>query len=176
MNEFLQETFGGEALTFEQFNEKLGNEGIKLVNAADGSYVPKADYDAVNGQLSEAQASAKTNAEKYADFDAQLQAAKDEGTAALNAYKLEVEISKAFSAAGIADEVSVKANLNMDNIKLGDDGKLEGLEEQLKALKESKPFLFTEPQKKLNLGGSTQGVRVTKAKGLGAALAEHYSK
>ena len=28
MNEFLQETFGGEALTFEQFNEKLSGTGI----------------------------------------------------------------------------------------------------------------------------------------------------
>ncbi len=178
MNEFLQDTFGGEALTFEQFNERLeGNTDISLANTADGSFVPKADYDALSGQLAEAQETAKTNAEKYADFDSQLQAAKDEGTAALNAYKLDVEVSKAFAAANVADEVSVKANLNMENVKFGDDGKLTGLDDQLKSLKESKPHLFNEEQKKLNLGGSTAGVGASKNKGgISGAVAEYYSK
>lgn len=178
MNEFLQDTFGGEALTFEQFNEKLGgNAGIKLVNAADGSYVPKSEYDSVNGQLAQAQATAKSNAEKYADFDSQLQAAKDEGAAALQAYKLDVEVSKAFAAANVADEVSVKANLNMDNVKFGEDGKLTGLDEQLKSLKKSKPHLFKEEQKKLHLGGSTAGAGAPKnTGGIKGAVADFYSK
>lgn len=177
-NEFLQDTFGGEALTFEQFNERLGNNAdIKLANTADGSYVPKSEFDALSGQLADAQATAKTNAEKYADFDSQLQAAKDEGAAALNAYKLEVEVSKAFAAANVADEVSVKANLNMDNVKFGEDGKLTGLDDQLKSLKESKPHLFEEAQKKLNLGGSTAGVGDSKKiSGIDGAVAEYYSK
>lgn len=178
MNEFLQDTFGGEALTFEQFNERIGNNAdIKLANTADGSYVPKADFDAVNGQLADAQATAKTNAEKYADFDSQLQAAKDEGVNALNAYKLEVEMSKAFADAKVADEVSVKANLNMDDVKFGEDGNLIGLKEQLASLKESKPHLFEKEQKKLNLGGSTAGVGASKnTGGINGAVAEYYSK
>lgn len=177
MNDFLQDTFGGEALTFEQFNEKLGgNAGIKLVNAADGSYVPKSEYDAVNGQLAQAQATAKSNAEKYADFDSQLQAAKDEGAAALQAYKLDVEVSKALAAAHVADELSVKANLKLDNVKFDDDGKLTGLDEQLKSLKETKPFLFAQEEKKLNLGGPAPGVKAIKSNGLGTALSEYYGK
>lgn len=177
-NEFLQDTFGGEALTFEQFNEKLGsNAGIKLANVADGSYVPKADFDAVNVQLADERTTAKTNAEKYADFDSKLQAAKDAGVAALNAYKLDVEISKAFSVANVTDEVSVKANLNMENVKLGEDGKLTGLEDQLKSLKESKPYLFKAEQKKLNLGGSAAGIGAAKDEGgLKGAVANFYSK
>lgn len=156
MNEFLQETFGDEALTFDQFNEKLsGSENIKLANIADGSYVTKEDYDNINGQL----ADAKANEEKYADFDAQLQAAKDEGTNALNAYKLDVEISKALVSANVVDEVSVKANLKLDDIKIGEDGKLTSLNEQLEVLRKDKPFLFkpetVEPT--LNLGGPTPG-------------------
>lgn len=173
MNEFLQETFGEEALTFEQFNEKLsGSENIKLANVADGSYVTKEDYDNINGQL----ADAKANEEKYADFEAQLQAAKDEGTNALNAYKLEVEISKALVAANAVDEVSVKANLKLDDIKFGEDGSLTGLNEQLEELKKNKPFLFKTEEKKLNLGGPTQGIKVKKSSGLGAAISEHYNK
>lgn len=172
MNEFLQETFGGEALTFEQFNEKLnGSENIRLANVADGSYVSKEDYDKLNGQLADATA----NAEKYADFEAQLQAARDEGTAKLDAYKLEVEISKALSAANVADEVSVKANLKLDDVKIGEDGNLTNLDKQLEELKKNKPFLFKQEEKKLNLGGSTQGVQVKKSSGLGAAISEHYN-
>lgn len=173
MNEFLQETFGEEALTFDQFNEKLnGSENIKLANIADGSYVAKQDYDDINSQL----ADAKANEEKYADFEAQLQAARDEGTNALNAYKLDVEISKALVSANVVDEVSVKANLKLDDIKIGEDGKLTNLNEQLEELKKTKPFLFKQEEKKLNLGGPTQGIKVTKSSGLGAAISEHYNK
>ena len=154
MLDFLKDTFGDEALTLDQLNERLEkNETIKLVNAADGSYVPKEDYDALNQKLTDANA----NAEKYADFDQQLQAAKDEGVAQLNAYKRDVEISREFAAAQVSDEVSVRANLDLDKVQLGEDGKLTGLTDQLNALKESKPYLFTQPQQQLELGGSTQG-------------------
>ena len=173
MNEFLQETFGEEALTFEQFNEKLtGSENIKLANIADGSYVAKQDYDDINRQL----ADAKANEEKYADFEAQLQAARDEGTNALNAYKLDVKISKALASANVVDEVSVKANLKLDDVKIGEDGKLTNLNEQLEELKKTKPFLFKQEEKKLNLGGPTQGLKIKKSSGLGAAITEHYNK
>jgi len=156
MNEFLQETFGEEALTFDQFNEKLsGSENIKLANIADGSYVSKEDYDNINSQLADARA----NEEKYADFEAQLQAAKDEGAKALDAYKLGVAISNGIAAANAVDEVSVKANLKLDDIKFGEDGNLTNLNEQLEELKKNKPFLFksetVEPT--LNLGGPTSG-------------------
>ena len=174
MFDFLKDTFGDEALTFDQLTERLSkNESIKVVNAADGSYVPKEDYDALKDQLTEANA----NAEKYADFDQQLQAAKDEGAAQLNAYKRDVEISKAFSAAHVSDEVSVKANLKLDDVQLGEDGKLTGLDDQLTALKESKPYLFTQPQQQLELGGSTQGAGGdAPVKGIAGAVAEYYDK
>lgn len=172
-NEFLQEAFGNEALTFEQFNDKV--KEMSLINNTDGSFVPKSDYDKLSTQLADAQATAKSNAEKYADFDAQLQAAKDEGATALNAYKLEVEVSKAFEKANVSDEVSLKANINFDNVKFDDEGKLTGLEEQLKELKESKPHLFAAEQKKLNLGGSTAGIGAVKKGGLEGAVADFYS-
>ena len=174
MLDFLKDTFGDEALTFDQLNERLSeNESIKVVNAADGSYVPKEDYDALKDQLTEANA----NAERYADFDQQLQAAKDEGVAQLNAYKRDVEISREFAAAQVSDEVSVRANLDLDKVQLGEDGKLTGLTDQLDALKESKPYLFTQPQQQLELGGSTQGTGGdAPVKGIAGAVAEYYDK
>lgn len=174
MIEFLKQFFGDEALTFDQLNEKLSaDDSIHIVNVADGSYVPKEDYDKVNEQLQAATEEAK----KYADFDSQLQAAKDEGEQKLSAYKREVAITKALTDANVADEVSVRANLKLDDIQLGEDGSITGMEDQLNALKESKPFLFTDPQQQLDLGGSTPGAHgEAPVKGIEAAVAEYYNK
>ncbi|SCX29611.1 Phage minor structural protein GP20 [Ruminococcaceae bacterium P7] len=176
--EFLKEIFGGEPLTYEQLQEKLKEHPeIEVVNAAGGAYVPKSELDAVNTQLTEANTKAREDAEKYKDFEAQLQAAKDEGANALNAYKRDVAISQAISAANSADEVSVKANLNLEAVTFGEDGKLIGLEEQLTDLKTAKPFLFKEPEKLLDLGSSTSGVKgAGEVKGLEAAVADFYSE
>lgn len=176
--EFLKEIFGGEPLTYEQLQEKLKEHPeIEVVNAAGGAYVPKSELDEANEQLTEAKAKAQEDAEKYKDFDAQLQAAKDEGADALNAYKRDVAISQALSAANAADEVSVRANLNLEAVTFGEDGKLTGLEEQLTGLKTDKPFLFKEPEKLLDLGSPTSGVKSAgEVKGLEAAVADFYSE
>lgn len=176
--EFLKQLFGEESLTYEQLEEKLKDRtDIVLVNAADGAYVPKSDLEAVNAQLTEVKAKAQEEAEKYKDFDAQLQAAKDEGAAALNNYKRDAAISKAISDANAADEVSVRANLNLDDITFDEDGKLTGLDEQLACLKSEKPFLFKELKKLLNLGSPTSGVKGSgEVKGLDAAVADFYSE
>lgn len=175
--EFLKEIFGGEPLTYEQLQEKLKEHPeIEVVNAAGGAYVPKSELDAANEQLTEAKAKAQEDAEKYKDFDAQLQAAKDEGANALNAYKRDVAISQALSAANAADDVSVRANLDLEGVTIGEDGKLAGLDEQLENLKTAKPFLFKEPEKLLDLGTSTSGVKgAGEIKGLEAAVADFYS-
>ena len=173
MIDFLKQIFGDEALTFDQLSERVeADASLNIVNIADGAYVPKSDFDAVNDQLTEANAKAA----QYADFDQLLQAAKDEGAAQLAAYKRDVEISRELAAAHVSDEVSVKANLDLNAVKLGEDEKLTGLSDQLAALKESKPYLFNEPQPKLELGGSTPGANSSGApKGIEAAVADYYN-
>lgn len=60
--EILKALFGGEALTFEQFAEKVNNAtDVKLGNLAGGQYVEKDKYDDVSNQL----ASANANLEGY---------------------------------------------------------------------------------------------------------------
>ena len=50
--EILKALFGGEALTFEQFAEKVNNAAdVKLGNLAGGQYVEKDKYDDVSNQL-----------------------------------------------------------------------------------------------------------------------------
>lgn len=153
--EFLKDIYGEEALTYDQFCEKIKSaEGITIGNIASGKYVAKKDYDDLSQQLEQE----KTNSAKK-----------------LNDYKFGVEMSRTFGVAGVADEVSVKANLDMDKIKLGEDGKITGLGEQLTGLKETKPYLFkAENPPKLNLGGSTPGASQPKSNGLKGAIEEYY--
>lgn len=176
--DFLKQIFGEEALTFSQFEEKLkSNKDIELVNAAGGAYVPKSELDEANEKLKTAEDDAKANAEKYKDFDAQLQAVKDDGANALSAYKRDVEISRKLTEANVRDEVSVRAHLDLESVTLGDDGKLTGLDDQLTGLKTSKPYLFGEPEKLLDLGSPTSGVKgAGEVKGLDAAVADFYSE
>lgn len=93
----------------------------------------------------------------------------------LNEYKFDVEVSKALTCANVADEISVKANIDMSKVKFDEKGNLTGLEEQLNKLKENKPFLFKAEQKpKLNFGGSTPGIGHKNISGLKGAIEEHY--
>lgn len=153
--EFLKDVYGEEALTYDQFCEKVKSaEGITIGNIASGEFVAKKDYD---------------------DLLQQLDQEKTDSAKKLNDYKFSVELSRAFGVAGVVDEVSTKANLDMDKIKLCEDGKITGLDEQLTGLKETKPYLFkAENPPKLSLGGSTPGVGQPKSNGLKGAIEEYY--
>ncbi len=49
--EFLKELFNGGAMTFDQLSAAVKSKGLSVVNAAGGAYVPKADVDGLNGQI-----------------------------------------------------------------------------------------------------------------------------
>lgn len=148
--EILKTLFGGEALTFEQFAEKVNNSAdVKLGNLAGAQYVEKDKYDDVSNQL----ASANANLEGYdPDWQDKVKQAQAEGEKKLNDYKFEQAVESAINNAGAADLVSVKANIDMSKVSQAEDGSITGLDEQLAELKQSKPFLFkSEENQKRNL-------------------------
>lgn len=174
--EMLKAIFGDEPLTFEQFAEKLNAAtDVKLGNLASGQYVDKNKFEDVNGQLEEANT-------KLKDFDPEwqtkLQQAQADGDKKLNDYKFEQSLDKVINDAGAADVVSVKANLDMSAITTAEDGSITGLDEQLAQLKTDKPFLFKsdepDPEKKLNLGGQTKGLKKPTGGSIKSAVEEHY--
>lgn len=179
--EFLREIFGDEPLTYDQLAEKLkGNDKIKVANLATGDYVSK-------HRLDEAEKLLKEEKSKYTDYDPEWKQKLEiaEGTAdeKLNAYKKEQLMEQAFSAAKVKDNLSITPHLKLDDVKIGEDGKLLGLDEQLQTLKqdETKNFLFaedtTKPESKLNFGGSTGGATVTvDGGGLASAVADYYNE
>lgn len=174
--EMLKAIFNGEALTFDQFAEKINQSAdVKLGNLAGGQYVDKNKYDDISRQLETANAS-------LADYDpewkSKLEQAQAEGDKKLNDYKFEQAVESAINNAGAADIVSVKANIDMSKVTQSEDGSIVGLDEQLTELKQSKPFLFKteEQKKKLDLGGPTGGAKAKSGSNLKSAVEDYYNK
>lgn len=176
--DFLKPVLGDDL--FAQVSEKLsGATGITLANIADGSYVPKAKFDEertkaknlttrvndLTQQLADAQKTA-------GDVDALNQqitkltqdvADRDNKLASLST---DYDIKDALRAAKARDVDIVFGLLDRSKIT-SKDGKLSGVDEQVKAIRESKGFLFESDEKPAGragfggqqdiIGGGTEG-------------------
>lgn len=122
-------------------------------------YVPKTRFDEVieerNGlrdQVAERDKQIKTLGESAGDNQAlkdqvaQLQAdnkkAADEYAANIAQIRLDNAVELALTGAKAKNSKTVKALLDQSKIKVGDDGKVEGLEDQIKAIQKSDAYLF----------------------------------
>ena len=78
----------------------------------------------------------------------------------LNQIKLESVIDKALMSAGAKNLKAVKSLFDMDKLKFNDKGEIEGLEEQLKGVQKTDPYMFTEKQitQKYSFKGFTPAV------------------
>lgn len=90
----------------------------------------------------------------------------DERKRLLDSQKLDYELRIALNSSGARNERAVKALLDLDTVKINEDGQLTGLKEQLDNLQESDGYLFTQSdegndnpsdKKKDYVPGSTQG-------------------
>lgn len=84
--------------------------------------------------------------QQIADLQAQNQKKDTEHQKELNDLKLTNAIKMAISASA-QDSDLVAGLVDRNKLILGEDGKVTGLDEQVKSLKESKPFLFKPEQK-----------------------------
>jgi len=142
--EFLKE-FLGEDL-YNQVAEKLnGNDKIKLVNIADGSYVEKSVYDA-DVQKAKEEAAAVPEGKSLVDtseYDA-LKSDKDKLEKDFAEHKFESALDFKLASSGARNIKAVKALLDRDKIELGEDG-LTGVDEQLETIKAESDYLFAAP-------------------------------
>lgn len=155
-------------MTQEQF-EALGIEKSLAKKAADASvkelegYVSKETYDTTEQECKQLETSAndyKTQLEtlkasagdnealkqQIADLQTQNQQKETEYQEELKNLKLTNAIKMAI-ASSAQDSDLVAGLVDRKKLILGEDGKVTGLDEQVKALKESKPFLFKQEQK-----------------------------
>lgn len=155
-------------MTQEQF-EALGLDKNLAKKAAEEStkeldgYVKKESYDQLDQekkqletsvadhkkQLEDLKKTAGDNAaltQQIADFQTQMQQKEADHQKEIKDLKLTNAIKMAV-AASAQDGDLVAGLIARDKLILGDDGKVTGLDEQVKALKESKPFLFKQEEK-----------------------------
>jgi hypothetical protein len=124
------------------------------------SYVPKADYDATNQvkgqlekdikdrdkQLEDLKKNSGDNAEllkQIENLQAENKAVMEKNEADMKELKLSTAIKLAITESA-QDADLVTGLFDKTKLILSNDGKVTGLEEQLKSIKESKPFLFKE--------------------------------
>lgn len=93
------------------------------------------DNETLKKQLEEQQ---KLNAEQVKAHEAEI-----------SKLKLDNAVETALTAAGAKNNKALRALLDHEKIKLDDSGKLEGLEEQLKAVRKSDPYLFAEKEQEV---------------------------
>lgn len=162
--DFLKPVLGDEL--FAQVSEKLNNAtGITLANIADGSYVPKQKFDDertkaknLTTQVSDLSAKLEAAQKNAGDVDAlNQQIAKltqdvAERDTKLSTLSTDYDIKNALRTAKARDVDIVFGLLDRSKIT-SKDGKLNGVDEQIKALRENKGFLFDSDDKPADRGG-----------------------
>lgn len=131
----------------------------KVMDSLDGNFVTKARFNEINEenktlkksvsdrdkQLEDLKKSSGDNTalqQQISDLqkqNADQQKAHDEELAKL---KLDNAVEIALSGAKARNGKAVKAMLDMSKVKLGEDGKLSGFDEQIEALKKSDAYMF----------------------------------
>ncbi|MCD8357458.1 MAG: phage scaffolding protein [Clostridia bacterium] len=155
--EFLESLFGtpaeGEApkaMTYAELEAAIdADEGLQLANLSAGGYVSQADYDTLNGQLTEANG----KLEGYdPEWKTKMEQAGIDADAKVEGVVKDYAIRLAVDAAGTVDPDVVRLLIKPDDIKI-DDGDVTGISEQLETLRKEKPYLFKDNGGKPYFGG-----------------------
>jgi hypothetical protein len=132
-------------------------DGLTIIPTNDGSWIPKAKFDeetgkqktlkatitTLNQQLAEAKQKGESATALQATIDSLKQQVADKD-ATITGMKRSGKIREALTKAKVRDAAVVEKLLDAAKIGEDDKGTLTGLDDQLKALKESSPYLFTE--------------------------------
>ncbi len=169
----------GEKMKKEEFvalgiSEELAAKAEKASQEELKSYVEKSKHDEVveenktlkqsvsdrDKQLDMLKAASGDNEE----LKKQIETMKQQNAEQEKAHKAELAqlrldnaIDTALAAAGAKNGKAVKALIDVSKVKLGEDDKLSGWEEQLAAVQKSDAYLFTEKQKSNNFRGFQPG-------------------
>lgn len=151
--EFLKELFGGGALTYEQLAQAAKDKGIQAVNAAGGAYVPKADLDHAQGQVTTLTARLGEADKKLEGYDPTWKDKAEAAQKELEDQQFDFALERALAAAKPRNAKALLPFLDRDRLSLAG-GEVIGLDKQLEALKKGADtaFLFeTEPTRSMSM-------------------------
>lgn len=164
-------------------SEELATKAAEASKNELESYIPKTRFNEVNEAKKQLEADLKTrdkqledlkkNSGDNAELKTQLETLQAENKAAKEQYEtdmknLKLETAIKLAVGETAQDTDLVAGLfDKSKLILNEDGKVTGIEEQLKTLKESKGFLFKEETKQqTQIKGSTpisgSGIPTTK--------------
>ncbi len=160
--EFLQELFGGQALTFEQLQAAVRERGYDVVNAAGGAFIPQADADNLRGQVSTLTTQLGEANKKLEGYDPEWKVKADAEAEKLRNQQFDFALEKALSKSGARSAAAVRGLLDRNKLQMADDGEILGLDKQLAALRkaEDTAFLFEETKPSstgMSHAGGTEG-------------------
>ncbi len=173
LKEYLTKLFGDKpSMTLEELAKAAeGNAEAKFVDLKEGGYVDEGKFKGLETQLSTANDTIKQLQETVKKFDgkdpeklsanlAALQKKYDADTAKL---RLDNALDVAIIGAKGRSTKAVKAFLDLDKLKLKEDGTIDGLD--LEALKKSEPYLFEAIETDIIGGGDPGGGNEPPAEG-----------
>ena len=144
LKEALGELYEGVCEKIDGYNAAHPTAPLRLGNLGSGDYISRDKYEALRAQLDK-----RADPEQVKDLLRQLEDLKSESSAKEAAYeeslgrlKLGFALEKELLQAGAVDTDLVKVKLNQEQLRLGDDGSVQGLSEQLQQVKQRYGFLF----------------------------------
>lgn len=141
----------------EQIKKIMDLNGADIGKAKGESSDLQAENEALKSQMSERDKDLKKLRSQVKDNEGltkqfnDLKSKYDKDTADLTqklaTNRLNSAIDQSLSKANVRNNKAIRGLLNMDEIKLDDDGNLTGLDDQIKSLHKSDAYLFNEGQK-----------------------------
>ena len=123
-------------------NAKSGNDAIVEENNALKAQIAERDKD-----LKNLRKNAKDNEElsnSYKELETKYKNDTTDLTNKLNQTRLTSAVDRALSASKVRDTKAIKGFLDMDKVKLDEQGNLSGLDEQIKEIHKTAPYIFDE--------------------------------
>lgn len=145
--EFLKELFNGGAMTYDQLSAAVKSKGFSVVNAAGGAFVPKADLDELNGQITTLTGQLNDANKKLEGYDPNWKTQAEAAQKQLEKMQFDFALEKGITAAKPRNAKAVMALIDREKLKFAG-GEVIGLDKQLEDLKknEDTAFLFVSDQ------------------------------
>lgn len=142
---------------FNQVQAKLGDTRVEIVS--DGNWIPKEKFNALNDDLKDLKSQLKqrdtqleqlsSKATNSEELTKEIEALKAKNKTLIEDYEAKIKkrdfdyaLNNVLASAKAKNVKALTALLDMDKITINDKGEIEGVQEQLKSLRQSDSYLF----------------------------------